>query len=151
VVPSRFTKTWFTGSIQFLSIQNGVLLWPGCHPILWSHMMRRHYLTYWEQLEVVAIQWFRRDSPKRDLQVQFNFWAYRMEHCWWLIATQFCDPIWYIDPIWPTGNKQKWLQPVGPVAIQQTVIHRFNSISQHTEWSILDSWLPLIFIIPYDG
>jgi hypothetical protein len=38
-------------------------------------MMRRLHLTYWEQSEVVAIRWFRRNSAKRDLQVQFNFSA----------------------------------------------------------------------------
>jgi hypothetical protein len=31
-------------------------------------MMHRPYLTYWEQMKVVAIQWFRRNSAERDLR-----------------------------------------------------------------------------------
>ena len=57
---------WFTGSIQFLSIQNGALLIVDCHPILWSHMIYRPYLTYWEQSKVVATHWFLCNWPKHD-------------------------------------------------------------------------------------
>jgi hypothetical protein len=44
-------------------------------------MMDRPYLTYWEQSEVVAIRWFRRNSAKRDLPLKVDFPAYRRECC----------------------------------------------------------------------
>jgi hypothetical protein len=39
-----------------------------CHPILLLDMMYRTYLTYWEQMKVVATQWFRCNSAKRDFR-----------------------------------------------------------------------------------
>jgi hypothetical protein len=77
LVPSQFSKTWFTTQSGFSSIQKGVLLIVDCHQIFMVNMMDRPYLTHQQRLKVVATRWFHCNSIKRDSPLEIKFSVYR--------------------------------------------------------------------------